>query len=541
MSDQPTQIGDYHVEALLGEGGMAKVYRARHVMLDTVHAIKVLNPELRVNPEARRRFLDEARIQAKYLDHPNIVKVTTIVATADHAALVMELVDGGNLESRLAELGRRPDRVVPIMLGVLDAMAHAHAAGVIHRDLKPTNVLLVQQGERWVPKVTDFGIAKVSAELAGTGKKSTQGSARMGTLGYMSPEQIRGAKQVTARSDVFALGAILYELATGTPPFSGDSDYDVMDQIVNGRYEPPERSFAGISPTIADVIRRALATNPEERFASCEDMAAALRAAAPAAAGAAAASPSPRPRPSPSASTSLPASASAAASPPAPATASTSLSARPPSPPSRPWLLVGLVTAGAALGGAAVFVALSSSKDAPARATGALALDAGDRLAETTSLDAGVASALLAPPDEPMTPPAGEPGASVPGAQAALAIGALAGPLDPLAPVDAGVPEDAAPAVHPCVGKWAASSGARMNVTASADGEGCGSMTWKMCRGPLVTCTWTDGAMRARYRCTGSDYKSVGTMRFTCKDTSMTVVDKDDEMSNSVTTRFRRR
>jgi serine/threonine-protein kinase len=277
MSERPARIGDYQIEDELGAGGMATVYRARHVFLDTVHALKVLDPVLRARPEARQRFLDEARIQAKHLLHPNIVKVSNIVATAEHAALVMELVDGGSLEAEVGALRERPDEVRRLMLAVLDAVGHAHAAGIIHRDLKPANVLLARDRGPPIPKVTDFGIAKVSTELAATGKRSTQGDSRMGTLGYMSPEQVRRARDVTARSDIFSLGAMLYELATGAVAFAGDSDYDVMENVVNGRYPPPESVYPAIDRGLAAVIRKALAPDPADRYASCADMAAALR------------------------------------------------------------------------------------------------------------------------------------------------------------------------------------------------------------------------------------------------------------------------
>jgi hypothetical protein len=276
-ADMPERIGDYRIEAKLGAGGMATVYRARHTVLDTLHAIKVLDPAYRVRPEARQRFLDEARIQAKHLDHPNIVKVTNIVATPEHAALVMELASAGNLEAELHALVDRPDEIRRIMLAVLDAVGHAHAAGIIHRDLKPANVLLARKDGVLIPKVTDFGIAKVAAEVAGKGKRSTHGDARMGTLGYMSPEQVRRAKDVTVRSDIFSLGAMLYELATGEQPFTGESDYDVMESVVNGRYPDPAAIHEGIDPGIAAVIRRALALDPADRYASCAEMAAALR------------------------------------------------------------------------------------------------------------------------------------------------------------------------------------------------------------------------------------------------------------------------
>jgi serine/threonine-protein kinase len=272
MPPGPEQIGDYVIEGELGAGGMAKVYRARHPVLGTRHAIKVLDPAYRENPAARQRFLDEARIQARHLDHDNIVKVTNIIATDEHAALVMELIEGGSLESRLGALKDQPGEIRRIMLAVLDAVGHAHAEGIIHRDLKPANVLLDTDGE---PKVTDFGIAKV---MAGSDtKKSTAADARMGTLSYMSPEQIRRAKDVTARSDIFSLGAMLYEMATGRLAFAGESDYDVMDAIIKGNYPPP----TDIDPVFIDVITVALDPDPAKRYASCAEMAEALRAEKP--------------------------------------------------------------------------------------------------------------------------------------------------------------------------------------------------------------------------------------------------------------------
>ena len=266
----PLQIGDYTIEAELGTGGMARVFRGRHVHLEILAAIKVLDPSYRHIPEARQRFLDEAKIQARVLDHPNIVKVTNIVATAEHAALVMDYVDGPSLERALPGLVGCPDEIIRIMLGILAAVEHAHRAGVIHRDLKPANVLL--DGPNQIPRVTDFGIAKVT-DATYVRSSATGNGARMGTLAYMSPEQIRGPRFVTTRSDVFSLGIVLYEMATGALPFDGDSEYAVMDAIVRGHYVLPNH----MDPVIARVIRVALQPDPEERFESCAEMADALR------------------------------------------------------------------------------------------------------------------------------------------------------------------------------------------------------------------------------------------------------------------------
>jgi hypothetical protein len=273
------QLGEYIIEAEIGGGGMAKVYRARHAVLDTLHALKVLDAEFRTNAEARRRFLDEAKIQAKHLQHPNIVKVTNIVATADAAALVMELVEGGSLEAFI-ERRKTPcgtDDFLALAVPILDAIGHAHDAGIIHRDIKPANVLLRKTDGRLVPAITDFGIAKVTDTSGPIAKKHTHHEARMGTLGYISPEQIRKAKDVTTRSDIFSLGAMFYELATGRVPFDGDSDFDIMEKIVHGNYEPPERLADPKLPArICAAIRKALETTPEKRFASCREFSAAL-------------------------------------------------------------------------------------------------------------------------------------------------------------------------------------------------------------------------------------------------------------------------
>ncbi len=284
------RVGEYIVEAELGEGGMARVYRARHTILDTLHAVKVLEPKYRADPETRKRFLAEAKIQAKHLGHENIVKVTNIVATSEHAALVMELIEGPDLESLAGKL-KDPEEIKQIFVGILAGVGSAHAEKIIHRDLKPANVLLARKPDgSWLPKVTDFGVAKVVDDPEKKRKKkSTHPDARMGTLHYMSPEQIRRAKDVTVRSDIFSLGAMLYELVTGDVPFDGQSDYDIMEQIVKGKYARPSGRVKGLDPVLDSVICTALSPDPAQRYGSCEEMAAALRGAAQPASGSASA------------------------------------------------------------------------------------------------------------------------------------------------------------------------------------------------------------------------------------------------------------
>ncbi len=264
-----TQLdGRYEVVRLLGQGGMAAVYQVRHLGLHSMHALKVLNADLARNEDIRGRFLGEGRIQAR-LRHPNIVQVTEIVTTPV-AGLVMDYIEGPTLGELCRDRPLEPQVLLDVFLPVLDAIEEAHRHNVVHRDLKPDNIIVGRDNRgRFLPKVTDFGIAKVLVGESTDGKARTQAGARMGTLLYMSPEQIRGAGEVDARTDIFALGAILYEVATGKVAFHASSDYDTMKRIVEGTYEPPERVVGGLPPVIAGCIRKALAVDPAERFQDC--------------------------------------------------------------------------------------------------------------------------------------------------------------------------------------------------------------------------------------------------------------------------------
>lgn len=251
---------------------MGIVYMVRHTGLQSTHALKLLNPDLARHADIRNRFLAEGQIQAQ-VKHPNIVQVTDIV-TEPLPGLVMEYVEGPALGVFLADHDGPPDSktVAAIMLPVLDAVGAAHAAGIVHRDLKPDNILIGQDAKGQLrPVVTDFGIAKVLDETSvTTGKKKTETGMRLGTLMYMAPEQVRGLPDVDHRADIFALGAILYELVTGTAAFDAPSEFDTMRNIVDGTYEPPERHVDGLDPVLAACINKALSTDPGARFPSCE-------------------------------------------------------------------------------------------------------------------------------------------------------------------------------------------------------------------------------------------------------------------------------
>jgi eukaryotic-like serine/threonine-protein kinase len=287
MSLQPGEAVDrFLVERMLGEGGMATVYLVEHNLLGSQHALKVLLPELVGDPRIRERFLAEGRIQAQ-LQHPNVARVTDIVAIEGLAALVMEYVEGPTLGELIEQRGALPAaEILAVFLPVLDAIAAAHAKGILHRDLKPSNIVIGSDGSGGVrPVVLDFGIARVSDE-ADEGlklKQRTRDGAQIGTPAWMSPEQVRGRQDLDERSDVFSLGAILYELATGSMAFEGDSEFDTMNNVVTGTWDGPIAPIPGDERgTISACISQALATDREDRFQSVDAFRAALiEAAAP--------------------------------------------------------------------------------------------------------------------------------------------------------------------------------------------------------------------------------------------------------------------
>ena len=227
-------IDRYRIESRVGEGGMAVVYRARHLQLESVHAIKVLSV---TGASVRQRLLREGKVQA-ILRHPNVIQVTDVLDVRGAPALVMEFVEGPSLDEWLSNHRPSLDEAVWVFRGIVRGVCAAHARGVVHRDLKPANVLLAPTSEGLIAKVTDFGLVK---SLGGAG--STQTGMALGTPEYMSPEQIRDARSVDQRTDLWSLGCILYELLCGTRAFSGSDRRDVFERIVAGTFAPP-RDFA---------------------------------------------------------------------------------------------------------------------------------------------------------------------------------------------------------------------------------------------------------------------------------------------------------
>lgn len=258
----------YRLDAQLGIGGMGTVYRARHLLIDRPVAVKVLNPRFFEDEAARTRFQREARAAGR-LQHTNAVTVTDYGQTQDgYVYIVMELLEGRTLRDILAkEAPLDAARSVSIMLQISAAVAAAHDAGIIHRDLKPANIFIVQRAE--VPalvKVLDFGIAKLAAESLEEDdiKALTQVGAMIGTPRYMSPEQCDGA-ELTPAADVYSLGVILYEMLTGTVPFSGTTPLAIAMKHTSELPRRPRDFVATIPPALEGVVLSALEKRPEDR------------------------------------------------------------------------------------------------------------------------------------------------------------------------------------------------------------------------------------------------------------------------------------
>lgn len=266
MLETGRQIERYIVEGELGRGGMASVFRVRHTRLGSIHAMKILEVS---GKSVQDRLIREGQIQAT-LGHPNILIVTDVLDVDGHPGLSMPYLEGGSLEDRLQLGGLGRAEALKLFGQVLDGMRAAHQRGVVHRDLKPANILLDRSHAQIVPKIADFGLARVFEDLPNITR--TRSGAVMGTPPYMAPEQINNAAQVDARADVFALGCILYELLGGERCFSGGSMLDVFNRITRGEWRP----LPDLPAPLSRAIEGCLEIDRERRIQSCDALAAVL-------------------------------------------------------------------------------------------------------------------------------------------------------------------------------------------------------------------------------------------------------------------------
>ena len=268
------QILQYRLTRLLGDGGMGTVYLAEHIALKQEVAIKVMDPQLASNEKLRKHFIQEAEIQMG-LVHPSIVRVLTACTDEPFLALVMEYIEGLSLAQVLDRRGVLPlDEALKLFKQVLSGVGYANEHGIVHRDIKPANIMVQADG---TAKVTDFGIAKV---LGGT--RITLTGTQMGSVHYMSPEQVLGRKNINHSTDIYSLGATLYEVLTGRTPFESDeedssnSDYVIKDAHVRVRPPAPREIKAAIPEAVSDAILKALEKEPGKRFQSCDEFACCL-------------------------------------------------------------------------------------------------------------------------------------------------------------------------------------------------------------------------------------------------------------------------
>ncbi len=278
-------VGKYRIEKLIGKGGMGAVFAAQHELLGQRVAVKFLLGDIVTNQEAVQRFLNEARNAAK-IQSEHVCRVMD-VGTAENGLpyMVLEFLEGLDLSQRLEQHGPLGvEECVDYTLQALEAIAQAHALGIVHRDLKPANLFLAQRADGGTTiKVLDFGIAKASNPFGEGGNHSlTSTKSMLGSPLYMSPEQLRSAKNVDARADVWAIGVIMYELLTGTVPFNGETLGELFIAILEQPAPPVMHRRGDVPQILSEAISRSLVRAPEQRFQNVAELAQAIASCAPA-------------------------------------------------------------------------------------------------------------------------------------------------------------------------------------------------------------------------------------------------------------------
>ncbi len=262
----PQQIPGYQVLEKIGKGAMATVYKARQLSLDRIVAIKVLPKRLSNNPEFVDRFYREGKAAAK-LNHPNIVQAIDVGRAGEYHYFVMEYIDGYTVYDVLSS-GKRysEEEALDIVIGIADALSHSHRRGLIHRDVKPKNIMITKDG---VPKLADMGLAR---EISDTRLAKLEAGKAYGTPYYISPEQVRGDVNIDFRADIYSLGATFYHMVTGRVPFNGPNPSSVMLKHIREPLTPPDHINPELSLGLAEIIEIMMAKNPQDRYQSTEEL-----------------------------------------------------------------------------------------------------------------------------------------------------------------------------------------------------------------------------------------------------------------------------
>jgi len=268
-----TKLGRYEIRSKIGAGGMGEVYLAFDTKLDRTIALRVLPADVATNPERLRRFVQEAKAAAA-LKHPNIAHIYEIGEAEGHHFIVMEYVEGLALSARIGGRPLAVSETVHLGTQIADALEEAHSKGITHRDIKPSNIMITPRGQS---KLLDFGLAKVrrSIEEENSGDATTQLKTAegivMGTVMYMSPEQALG-QVVDHRSDIFSLGAVLYEMATGRLPFTGSTATEIIDRIAHSQPEAISRFNYDVPEELERIIRKCLEKDEDRRYQSAKEV-----------------------------------------------------------------------------------------------------------------------------------------------------------------------------------------------------------------------------------------------------------------------------